>query len=142
MDQIRQGTTPQKMALSIALGASISVFPVLGSTTLLCFLFAAWLKLNHPMIQLVNYVLYPAQILMIPAFTRIGEFIFRAEPVPFSVTKALELFKSDQALFWHKYGWSAAYGISAWSLTAIPATAVIYFVMKPVLTKLAQNKWP
>ena len=34
--QFRQGITPEKIALTLALGAVLSVFPIIGSTTLLC----------------------------------------------------------------------------------------------------------
>jgi len=35
-NQIRQGITPEKIALTIALGLLLSVFPILGATTILC----------------------------------------------------------------------------------------------------------
>src|SRR3546814_7810456 len=52
--QLRQGITPERIALTLALASIISVFPILGSTTLLCALVAAWLRLNQPLIQLAN----------------------------------------------------------------------------------------
>jgi uncharacterized protein (DUF2062 family) len=33
LDLLRQGVTPEKIALSLALGMALGVFPVLGSTT-------------------------------------------------------------------------------------------------------------
>eukprot|EP01034_Spumella_vulgaris_P003768 gene3768-4823_t len=57
--QLRQGITPEKIALTAALGAVIAVFPILGSTTVLCGLVAWGLRLNQPIIQLVNYLCYP-----------------------------------------------------------------------------------
>lgn len=36
LDLLRQGVTPEKIALSIALGGALGVFPALGSTTALC----------------------------------------------------------------------------------------------------------
>ncbi len=40
--------TPEKMALSLALGGALGVFPALGCTTLLCTLVAIVLRLNLP----------------------------------------------------------------------------------------------
>ena len=34
--QLRQGIAPEKVALTIALGMVLGVFPILGSTMLLC----------------------------------------------------------------------------------------------------------
>src|SRR3546814_7024009 len=56
--QLRQGITPERIALTLALASIISVFPILCSTTLLCALVAAWLRLNQPLIQLANYLFY------------------------------------------------------------------------------------
>lgn len=56
---LRQGVTPEKIAISIVLGVILGVFPVLGATTLLCAGAAILFRLNLPAIQLVNYVMYP-----------------------------------------------------------------------------------
>ena len=58
VDLLRQGITPEKIALSIALGAVLGIFPVLGSTTLLCAAAAFILRLNMPAIQVVNFLIY------------------------------------------------------------------------------------
>lgn len=55
VNQLRQGITPEKLALTIALGGLIAVFPILGSATILCGFAAVALRLNQPIIQLVNY---------------------------------------------------------------------------------------
>ena len=36
LELLRQGVTPEKIALSLTLGVALGVFPVLGSTTALC----------------------------------------------------------------------------------------------------------
>jgi len=58
VDLLRQGITPEKIALSVALGAVLGIFPVLGSTTLLCAAAAFILRLNMPPIQVVNFLIY------------------------------------------------------------------------------------
>ena len=40
LELLRQGVTPEKMAMSLALGVALGVFPVLGTTTALCALAA------------------------------------------------------------------------------------------------------
>lgn len=65
---LSQGITPEKIALSLAIGIVLGVFPVLGSTTLLCAAAAMVFRLNLPAIQLVNYIVYPLQLaLFVPA---------------------------------------------------------------------------
>ena len=53
---LRQGLTPKKLAFTIALGITLGVTPVLGSTVLLCTLAAIVLQLNTPAIQIVNWL--------------------------------------------------------------------------------------
>ena len=75
--QLRQGITPEKIALTIALGGLVlSLFPILGSTTLLCGLAAVVLRLNQPIIQTVNLLAYPLQLALLIPFYRAGERLF------------------------------------------------------------------
>ncbi len=52
---LTQGVTPEKIALSLAMGIGLGIFPVLGSTTLLCAAAAIIFRLNLPAIQLINF---------------------------------------------------------------------------------------
>ena len=64
---LKQGTAPEKIALSLSMGFVLGIFPVIGSTTLLCAAAAFMFKLNLPAIQLVNYFVYPLQLgLLLP----------------------------------------------------------------------------
>jgi uncharacterized protein (DUF2062 family) len=92
LDLLRQGVTPEKIALSVALGAALGVIPVLGWSTALCAMAAIVLRLNLPAIQIVNYFVYPAQIAFLVLFFRWGERLFRAPHFPISVPRIYALF--------------------------------------------------
>ena len=77
VDLLKQGVTPEKLAVSAALGVVLGIFPVIGSTTTLCAIAAFALRLNLPAIQIVNYFMYPAQIALLIPFLRLGEKLFR-----------------------------------------------------------------
>src|SRR5271156_2028635 len=87
VELLRQGVTPEKMALSLALGLTLGVFPVLGTTTALCALVAFIWRLNLPAIQIVNYFVYPLQIALLIPFFRAGEILFGARHLPLSVAQ-------------------------------------------------------
>src|SRR5215472_18851503 len=93
LDLLRQGITPEKIAQSLAFGLVLGVFPVLGSTTILCALAAIIFRLNLPAIQLVNYFVYPLQLALLIPFIRFGEILFRAPHVPLSLTIIIESIK-------------------------------------------------
>src|SRR5678815_1310745 len=95
--QLTQGVTPQKIALTIALGLMLGIFPILGSTTALCALAGIVLKLNQPIIQLVNYLGYPLQLALLIPFYRAGEHLLGRTPIPLSVSLLFDRFGAD---FW------------------------------------------
>ncbi|MGH8460445.1 MAG: DUF2062 domain-containing protein [Stenotrophobium sp.] len=138
--QLRQGITPEKIALTIALGVVLGVFPILGSTMLLCGL-AGWrLKLNQPIIQVINYFVYPLQLILLLPFYRAGETLFRQPHVPiFSVTELMQRFASGPLKFMGDYGRVALYGIVVWCLLAPLVATLLYFTLRPLLRTLAGN---
>ncbi len=133
--QLKQGATPEKLALTVALGFVLGVFPILGSATLLCGL-AAWaLRLNQPVIQIVNYLAYPAQLaLLIPTY-RAGSDLFGIAHIPLSIPYLLERFSADVGKFFADFGMIAVRGIVVWALAAPLVAAAIYFFMRPILQR-------
>jgi uncharacterized protein (DUF2062 family) len=88
---LTQGITPEKIALSIAVGAIVGIFPVLGTTTVLCTVVGAALRLNLVAVHTVHYVMTPVQILLIIPFVRVGEHLLGAAPQPLSIKEGLAL---------------------------------------------------
>lgn len=141
--QLKQGITPEKIALTIALGVVLGVFPILGSTMLLCGLAAYGLKLNQPIIQMVNYFVYPLQLILLLPFYRAGETLFHQPHVPiFSIADLLARFQAGPVQFMVDYGMVAVYGISVWCLIAPFAAAIIYCACKPPLRALGGRILP
>lgn len=139
--QLRQGVTPEQIALTIALGAVLGVFPILGACTALCAVAGVALRLNQPLIQLVNYLVYPLQFVLLIPFYRAGERLFGAEPVPIVDVAALAArFGADPWQFILDYGQVGLYGIAVWLLVAPPAAALLYLTLKPVLVRLRRSR--
>ena len=137
VELLTQGIAPEKIALSIAIGLVVGVFPALGWTTLLCLLVALWLKLNIPAMQLVNYLAYPLQLALLVPFIRAGEFLFRAPRMPLSLPLILGMVKAN---VWHAITalWGeTVHAIVVWMLIAPVAVWVIYRVLAPVVRRLA-----
>ena len=141
--QLKQGITPEEISLTLALGITLGVFPILGACTLLCGL-AAWrLKLNQPIIQAVNYLVYPAQVLLLLPFYRAGETLFGQPHVPvFSVVDLLARFKAGPLQFLIDYGMTGLYGIVVWCLLAPLAVLLIRRATLPALRLLAARTSP
>ena len=136
--QLKQGITPQKIALTLALGSVLGIFPILGASTPLCAVAGIWLRLNQAIIQLVNYLAYPVQLLLLIPFYRAGEKLFGAEPVPIvNVPDLIARFGADPWQFLIDYGRVGLYGIVVWCLVAPLLAALTYALLKPMLERAA-----
>jgi uncharacterized protein (DUF2062 family) len=134
---LRQGVTPEKMALSLALGVALGVFPVVGTTTALCALVAFIWRLNLPAIQMANYFVYPLQIALLIPFFRAGEQLFGAPRLPLSVAQILAM---AHASFWAalRFLWTTIWhAVLVWCLIAPAFVALLYVTLTPVLRRVA-----
>ena len=137
---LRQGVTSEKIALSLALGAVLGVFPVLGSTTALCTLAAITLQLNLPAIQLVNLFVYPLQIALLIPFFRLGERLFHSPHLPLLVPQIYAMIHADMGNAIRSLWTTTWHAILVWSLVAPPCVAALYAVLAPALHRLARRK--
>ena len=138
--QLRQGITPDKIALTIALGLVLGIFPILGATTALCALVALRMGLNQPIIQLVNYVVYPLQLIALIPFYRGGESLFGQPHIPLAIPMLVARFRADAWAFLGDFGRIAMQGIVLWCLIAPLLAAAVYFTLRPALRVLARRE--
>src|SRR5579871_1971275 len=98
---LSQGITPHKIALTLVLGVLLGVIPLIGASTTLCLVAAFAFRLNLPLIQLVNYLMYPLQIVLLIPFVQAGQRLFGQAPLPFSLADIKAMFLSG---FWKAVG--------------------------------------
>ena len=138
--QLTQGITPQKIALTFAVGSACALFPILGTTTLLCIAAAIALKLNQPLIHILNQLLWPAHIPVMYGCIRLGETLFNAPRISFDAVRMTELFWEHPTQFLHQFGATAFHAIIAWTLLAPFFIAAVYFIALPLTRRLARKK--
>jgi uncharacterized protein (DUF2062 family) len=139
LDLLRQGATPEKLALSVTLGVMLGVFPVLGATTTLCALAAFALQVNFPAIQIVNYFVYPLQLVLLLPFFRLGEKVFRAPHLALSTAQIHAMIHANMGnairslwtLTWH--------AIVVWCLVAPVCAWALYAILAPALRQAARR---
>ncbi|KPJ77127.1 MAG: hypothetical protein AMJ54_08905 [Deltaproteobacteria bacterium SG8_13] len=114
----------------------MGVFPVLGTTTILCAVAALLFRLNLPLIQLVNYAVYPLQIILLGPFYAAGSWLFGSRlPVEFG----RQLIASMQTDLWEsllQLGSLTLYAISAWLLISPAIVLSLWGLSKPALGKV------
>ena len=136
---LTQGITPEKIALSLAFGIVLGIFPVLGSTTILCAAAALIFRLNLPAIQLVNYLIYPLQLFFLLPFIRLGEMLFRAAPLQLSLAQMLAMARADLPHAVSTLWLAGVHAMSAWLLIGPPAILLLYFLLSRALRQVAAS---
>lgn len=120
--------SPEKMALTCALGVVVGILPIWGVTTFICLLIAPVFRINIVMLQLVHYFVYPLQLLLIIPFIKVGTFLFGVNPMPYALTELISRFKID---FWgelKQVGFAIALGVGVWAVVSVPLGMGIYFI--------------
>ena len=134
---LKEGMSLRKIALCLALGTVLGIFPVLGATTLLCTVAAMALRLNLPAIQVVNYMVYPLQLVMLAPFYSAGSWLFKQQEVPLINTDLIGLLQND---FWGSMAslWDLTlYAILTWLVISPLLITLLYSASKPVIRSLA-----
>lgn len=135
--QLAQGITPPKVALSIALGISLGVFPVLGTTTTFCAIAAIRLKLIQAIIQFVNWLVYPQQLCLILVYVRLGEWIVRARPIRLSIYELVQTSHESPLKVLQEFWMAQLEGIIAWLFIVPILSTIAFFALVPPLKTLA-----
>ncbi|KAJ3148348.1 hypothetical protein HDU86_007457 [Geranomyces michiganensis] len=131
---LRAGTSPDGLAMSITMAIVFGLFPVLGITSILCFLTAWRFGLNTPIMQAINLVLTPLDVALSLPFMRIGEKILGRDELPLSPSELIAYLK--------EVGFAAAIGtllqglgcaIVGWMFVMAPAGVALYYLLRPLL---------
>ena len=129
---LRQGISPRRLALTLALGFAIGCIPVVGLPTLVCAAIALALRLNVPAIQAANYVAMPLQLALIVPFVRLGGRMTAAAPHQ----NALALLRLSPLHMASQLSGLAGQALLAWVLVAIPAVLLITIALTPMLRRV------
>lgn len=135
--QLTHGTSPDRIGWTIALGMVVGVFPIMGSTTLVCLLIGWLLRLNQPVLHVFRAVVYPLHLALILIFIRLGERLYGAPLISFSIPQLIGKFKDSPLQFARDFGMAAWHGVSAWLLIAPVVAVLIKMAAMPALRKLS-----
>lgn len=130
---LRQGISPRRLALTLALGFAIGCIPVVGLPTLVCAALALTLRLNLPAIQAANYAVMPLQLILIVPFVRLGEWLFASGRDRALAATLLQHAPLTLALH---FAGVALHALLAWLLVAGPAVVILTFALTLVFRRI------
>lgn len=137
--QLKVGSSPERISWTISLGLVLGVFPIMGSTTLVCLGVGWMLGLNQPVLHVFKTLVYPLHLALILVFIRLGERLYGVPLISFSIPELVAKFRDDPLQFARDFGMAAWHGVSAWLLIAPFAAVLIKMVVLPVVKRLAQS---
>ena len=136
VNQLKQGIAPEKLSWSVSLGVTLGIFPIMGSTSIVCVIIGQLFKLNQPILHLFKTFTYPFHLGLILVYIRLGQILNDVPLIKFSIPQLVIQFKDDPAKFFRDFGMAALYGIEAWAISAIFLIPLLYFISLTILKKL------
>ena len=136
---LRQGVSPQRLALTLAVGFVVGCIPVVGLPTGICAMIALTFRLNQPAIQAANYLAMPFQVALILPLVRLGSKLLplgnHAQGNPALLSQSpTQMFAHSQQMVM-QIGGMAGQALVAWLLLAIP----VVVLLTPTLTLLLRR---
>ncbi len=133
------GITPQKLAVTGALGVVIGILPLFGLTSFLCTVLALRFKLNLPALLLICYLMGPLHLILYLPFIEVGLKVFPLTTFNLSLSEITALFKRDWQTALETIWLANLAGILLWLVLAGPLTFFCYVLLLPVVRKLLKR---
>jgi hypothetical protein len=139
---LRQGITPQKIALSVAFGLGLGIFPLLGGSTSLCTGVALVLYCASTLRPCSSSTISPrpcSSFLIIPC-VRLGKHLVHATPQPLSISGGLRLLAAG--IFHAVIVLSSAivHAALGWALAGPRCIYLAYLLLRPLMMKAARTR--
>jgi uncharacterized protein (DUF2062 family) len=136
LEQLAQGVSPEKIALALALGSALALFPILGTTTLLCLAAGLVFRLNQAILQAVNGLCALIWVPMLAAFVRLGNALSRPA-AGLDLPLMLSLFRHHPAEFFQRFGVTVLHAVLGWAIVAPFWIGAGYLLLRPPLRAAA-----
>lgn len=149
--EIKKGITAKELALASAVSLAIAVNPFIGTTTILCLVAGKIFRLNHVVMQTINYFSYPLQIALLTIWIRLGEKLTSSEAEVINYLQIIEDFwNAFKKVFFHadfgpcanlvsKYRQMGEHALLGWLVVIPLVTWIVYkilaFILKRFITR-------
>lgn len=136
---LRLGSSPERLAWSLAAGALIGINPVLGSTTLLCLAAAFLFRLNIPASQIGTHVMYPLELALMLPFLHVGTRLFGTAPLAMSHGAMLNAARHSPIDLLRQIWMWEWHALIVWAIFAVIALPALAGLLTPVLRRLLKR---
>jgi len=140
IDLMRQGLSPEKLGLSLAFGITGGLFPIPGTTSIICAAFIYFFKLNLVATQVANLCMTPLDLALMIPFIKAGDFLLGSESFKGSTSDIKNKMSEDFFGFLGDFWIALLHGIFVWIIFAIAATYILYRIFVPLIANFQRRK--
>ena len=133
------GITPNKLALSLAVGWVTGTFPMLGVTIILCIGVCAIFRLNQIAAQVTNWLAYPVLFLLFIPHVRLGEFLCHAENMPISWHHLKAVAAQGVGIFLKTFGVEILFAALGWLALSPLVFVAVYVATLPLARRICSR---
>jgi len=132
---MKTGLSRRKVATTIALGAGVGVFPVVGVATPLLTVAALGFRLNLPLIHAANYLVGGLQYLLILPFIQLGAWAARGDASGLTVAGIRDAMSSGLVSFMREFAELAIHAALGWLLVMPLVIGILYVLAHRLLAR-------
>ncbi len=134
--ELRQGASPEAVAAAVAVSLAIAINPFIGTTTLGCLVAGRLFRLNHVVMQVVNHVAFPLQVLLIVPYVRLGETLAGARHFALTPQAIFDEFNRSLPDFLAKFWLTGLHGLIGWLVTVPLACWLLHLILRRTFRRL------
>lgn len=117
----------EEAALLLTVGLVLGVFPIVWAPTFLCLIAAYRLRLNGPVLQVLNSILSPLQLALLLPLGKIGAWLCHGVP-------------AGNASALGRISVAVAHAVVGWMSVCVPAGVLLYFSLVLSMRWVACNQ--
>ena len=136
---LKQGMSPNKLALTVAFGAIWGMFPIIGTNTVICIATAFVFKLNQAAIQIVNYAMYPIQIALLIPFVQLGFWLTGGDSSAYELDEIWTVMEQDRWRAFQSLGEVVWMAVIGWAIGALGLFFTLWASLKVVFQRVASK---
>ena len=126
----------EKKAISMTIGFYLGIFPIIGTTTILCLITILVFRINGTLVMTLNWMVYPLQIILVYPFLKMGRLLFYSDShvLPDISVKQWYSVTSPEA-FRHLFE-SAIGGIAIWAMISLISGYFLYKIFLKICIQI------
>ena len=87
-------------------------------------------------IQLINYFVYPLQLVLFVPFIKVGGIIFNKAPFPYSINEVISKVQSEFLITIKELFFANMLGILSWAFIIIPLAFIMFYILKVTFQRI------